>query len=126
MGRGRVLILDDDPTVGQILSMMAQACGHDSLWCETAADFLQRLADWSPTHLAIDLTLPDTTGVEVLHQVARVGSTARIIVCSGAGRGDLDAALQACTALGLAAGGVLAKPFRLADVRLLLVGGAAA
>jgi DNA-binding response OmpR family regulator len=120
MARGRMLILDDDPTVGQILAMMVQACRFESRWCETAAAFLHGLTDWAPTHLAIDLTLPDTTGVEVLRQVARVGSGARVIVCSGAGRLELDAALAECRTLGLAAGGVLPKPFRLADVRALL------
>lgn len=120
MGRGRLLILDDDPAVGQILALMAQACGFDNQWCEAAAGFYQRLADWAPTHLAIDLTLPDTTGVEVLRRVAQAGSTAQVIVCSGAGRGELDAALHECRTLGLLAAGVLAKPFRLADVRALL------
>lgn len=120
MGRGRLLILDDDATVGQILVLMAQACQFDTRWCETAPEFLGCLADWAPTHLAIDLTLPDTTGVEVLRQVAGAGCRAGVIVCSGAGRGELDDALQACRSLGLSAAGVLPKPFRLAEVRALL------
>lgn len=120
MARGKLLILDDDPTIGQILVMSAQACDFEARLCEVVPDFLARLGDWAPTHLAVDLTLPGTTGVEVLRRVADAGCRARIIVCSGASRVDLDAALQEGLALGLPAAGVLPKPFRLAQLRELL------
>lgn len=140
MARERLLILDDDAAVGQILALMGQTCGCDTRWCETPAEFLQTLADWAPTHLAIDLSLADTSGVEVLRQVAVVerpaphgadlaapggsgaGGLPQVIVCSGAGRSELDAALQECQALGLRVAGALPKPFRLAQVRSLLAG----
>jgi len=120
MARGRLLVLDDDPTVGQILVMGAQACGFEALLCDTVQAFLDRLADWAPTHLAVDLTLPGASGVEVLRRVADAGCRARIIVCSGASRIDLDAALQEARSLGLATAGVLSKPFRLAGLREVL------
>lgn len=120
MARGRLLILDDDPAVGQILAMSAQACGFEARLCEAVHEFLAALGDWAPTHLAVDLTLPGTTGVEVLRRVADAGCRARIIVCSGASRVELDSALQAGRCLGLPAAGVLCKPFRLAQLRELL------
>ena len=55
-------------------------------------------------------------------QVAQAGSGARIIICSGSGAEDLDAALEAARRLGLATAGVLPKPFRLAALRAVLAG----
>jgi len=120
MAAGRLLVLDDDATVGQILVMGAQASGFEARQCEAVPAFLEALLDWAPTHLAIDLTLPDGSGVDVLHRVAEAGSRARIIICSGSGTEELDAALQAARRLGLATAGVLPKPFRLAGLRALL------
>jgi FixJ family two-component response regulator len=120
MARGRLLVLDDDLTVGQILVMGAQACGFEARLCDSVCVFLERLGDWAPTHLAIDLTLPGTSGVEVLRRVAETSCRARIIVCSGAGQVELDAALQEARLLGLVTAGVLPKPFRLAGLREVL------
>lgn len=120
MAGGRLLVLDDDATVGQILVMGAQASGFEARLCEAVPAFLEALLGWAPTHLAIDLTLPDSSGVDVLHRVAEAGSRARIIICSGSGREELDAALAAARRLGLATAGVLSKPFRLAGLRALL------
>lgn len=120
MGTGRLLVLDDDATVGQIVVAGAQVSGFEARLCETVPGFLAALADWAPTHLAIDLTLPGTSGTEVLRHVADAGSRARIIICSGAGTADLETALQAARDLGLPTAGVLPKPFRLAGLRALL------
>jgi CheY-like chemotaxis protein len=120
MAGGKLLILDDDPTVGQVLQMSAQACGFEARLCEELEGFLAALGAWAPTHLAIDLTLPGMTGVEVLRHVADAGCRARIIICSGASRPELDGALREARSLGLLAAGVLPKPFRLAALRELL------
>lgn len=120
MAQGRLLVLDDDATVGQILVVGAQTAGFEARLCEAVPPFLALLLDWNPTHLAIDLTLPGTSGVQVLQQVAQAGSRARIIICSGSGSEELDAALREARALGLATAGVLGKPFRLAGLRALL------
>lgn len=120
MARGRLLILDDDLTVGQILQMAAQASGFEAQLCSEVITFLEALRPWAPTHLAIDLTLPGTSGVEVLRRVAQTGCGARVIICSGAGSAELEAALAETRALGLDSAGVLRKPFTLAALRALL------
>ena len=117
---GRLLILDDDPTVGQILLLAARSSGLESRLCTGTADFLAALEPWAPTHLAIDLTLPGCSGGDVLRQVAAAGCRAQVIVCSGAGAAELDAALAEARALALPTAGALAKPFSLARLRALL------
>jgi ActR/RegA family two-component response regulator len=120
MGPGRLLILDDDATVAQILRMAAQASGFEARHCETPADFFETLPAWAPTHVAVDLTLPGTSGLAVLRQLAASGCRARVLVCSGAGAADLQQALDEAAALGLDTAGPLPKPFTLATLRALL------
>ncbi len=120
MSGGRLLILDDDATVAQTLLLGAQAVGCSARHCPTVDEFFAALAPWAPTHLAIDLGLPGTSGVEVLRRVAAAGCRARVIVCSGAGTAELEHAVAEARVLGLDAAGVLPKPFRLAALRALL------
>lgn len=120
MAHGRLLVLDDDATVGQILVMAAQGVGFEARWCEDLAGFIEAMAAWGPTHVVVDLRMPGVLPEQVMQRLADAQCQARIIVCSGAAPGDLQAALAQARALGLQAGGVLAKPFRLAELRALL------
>ncbi len=122
MTSARLLILDDEESVGLTLVLAAQACGWESRLCQTVPAFMAELASWAPSHLAIDLTLPGTSGLDVLRLVAEAGSQARVIVFSGADRSELDSVLAEAARLGLRTAGVLAKPFRLAALRALLTG----
>lgn len=120
MTRGRLLVLDDDATVGLILVMGAQGVGFEARLCESAEPFFEALASWAPTHVAIDLSLPGISAAQLLRRLSDSGCHAHIIICSGAGRSELDAALSEARSLGLDAAGVLPKPFTLADLRALL------
>lgn len=117
---GRLLILDDDAAVGKLLVLGAQRVAFQALLCEQARAFFQAVGDWQPTHLAIDLSMPDMNGLQVLDRLAAEGCQARVIITSGAGHSEIDAALQHADSLGLATGGVLPKPFSLASLRTLL------
>lgn len=120
MARGRLLVLDDDATVGQILVMAAQSAGFEARWCEDLPGFVDGLGQWAPTHVCLDLRLPQVSPEQVLQSLADAGCLARVIVCSGAAPADLQAALALAHQLGLPTAGVLAKPFRLAELRRLL------
>jgi DNA-binding response OmpR family regulator len=120
MPGGRLLILDDDPMVGQILAFVSKTVGFESRLTDQAARFFDELAAWSPTHVAIDLSMPDMPGAEVMRRMAALGSRARVIIASGAGSGELAEALQAAHALGLDTAGALSKPFSPVALRALL------
>lgn len=121
MPHSRLLVLDDEATVGKLLVLVAQKAGFEARLCERPQPFFEALADWLPTHVAIDLSMPEIDGLEVLRRLAAVGCRARVIISSGAGRGQIDAALQEAKALGLVTAGVLPKPFSLVVLRSLLV-----
>jgi FixJ family two-component response regulator len=123
MARGRLLVLDDDATVGKILVFVAESVDFEARLCEQASAFFQAVIDWAPTHVAIDLSMPEVDGVEVLRRLAVNGCRARVIISSGAGRGEIDAALHEAQALGLQTAGALSKPFSLKSLRTLLADG---
>ena len=81
----RLLVLDDDETVGQLLVFIAQRAGFEVRMCSLPQPFFEWVAGWSPTHLAIVLTMREMHGVEVMRQLAVIaGCPARIIISSGA------------------------------------------
>ena len=70
--------------------------------------------------MAIDLSIPGSSGAEVLRRLAAAGCAAQVIISSGASASELDAALQEAQSLGLKTAGVLPKPFSIAALRTLL------
>jgi DNA-binding response OmpR family regulator len=117
---GRLLILDDDPMVGQLMAYIAEDMGLATRLTAAASDFFAALDEWSPTHISLDLMMPDMDGAEVMRQLAGRGCAARIIISSGAGSVVLDAAMNAALLQGLDIAGVLSKPFLPATLRALL------
>jgi CheY-like chemotaxis protein len=121
-GPGRLLVLDDDPFVGEVLGMAAQKLGFQSALTSKPRDFFSRVVQWQPSHVAIDLSMPDMSGLQVLSRLAEIGCDARVIVTSGADPGQMQAALDRAHALGLNVVGLLPKPFSAPALRALLVG----
>lgn len=120
MSAGRLLILDDDPAVGQLLVFVAQSVGYESRLTMEAAAFFEDLAAWQPSHVAIDLTMPDVGGLDVMRRMAALGSRAGVIISSGAGPEEVAAAMALAKELGLVATGALPKPFSVQKLRALL------
>lgn len=116
----RVLILDDDPMVGVLIESVARIDGACTRLTAHPDAFLQALTDWAPTHLVIDLTLPDLSGEEVLQRVGAAGCRARVVVSSGVEPERLAAAARLAQQLGLDLAGTLNKPFLPTALRALL------
>jgi diguanylate cyclase (GGDEF)-like protein len=117
----RLLILDDDPLIGKTIQMIVDSSGARSRFTTDPDEFFELVTQWSPTHLAIDLNMPEMDGVQVLAELARRGTTCRIIITSGVGNRVLEAAGRSAAEHGLNIAGVLPKPFVPAALRRLLV-----
>ncbi|OOG23688.1 hypothetical protein B1C78_10400 [Thioalkalivibrio denitrificans] len=123
MSECRLLILDDDPMVGRTMEFMAEGAGAVARFVSTPSEFFLQVESWGPTHIALDLIMPDMDGVEVMSSLADRGCDAGIIITSGVGERILDAARRAAAGHGLNIVGVLAKPFTAADLWELLTPG---
>ena len=82
--RKRILIVDDDETVSAGLSALLS----DDWDVKTAANGRQAIvsfAEFSPDVVLLDVMLPDTTGIDLLHQFKMYSETTPVIMMSGGG-----------------------------------------
>ncbi|HDZ10223.1 EAL domain-containing response regulator [Pseudohongiella sp.] len=117
---GRLLVLDDDINVSATICAIADRAGFETQATTKAEEFFQLVMDWQPTHLIVDLVMPEVDGVETLHRLALSGHQGSVIVTSGLGGRVLEAASRAAEENGLRVSGVLPKPFTPAKLRSLL------
>ncbi|HEX7029958.1 MAG TPA: EAL domain-containing response regulator [Gammaproteobacteria bacterium] len=108
----RLLIMDDDRTTGRMIGLMAERAGVPHRCAAAPDEFFRELEAWNPTHIVLDLLMPEMDGVEVLRQLAARGSRARIIISSGVEGRIRDAAQRAALEHDLNVIGALTKPFR--------------
>lgn len=108
--KGRVLILDDDPNVGQTIAFVAEATGMEANAVTEPSDFFRLVNQWNPTHIVLDLVMPQMDGVEIMRHLSARHSDAYIIILSGVGSRVLDAARRAAAEKGLRIAAVLSKP----------------
>jgi EAL domain-containing protein (putative c-di-GMP-specific phosphodiesterase class I) len=118
-----MLILEDDVRVGNVIKLMAEVAGLEARLYGVTGQFLAALEEWQPTHIALDLVMPDVDGNQVLAELALRKCTAKIIITSGMGSRVLEAAARAGHERGLNILGVLAKPFSGASMRAMLLEG---
>ena len=120
MPKQRLLILDDDVSVGQTIAIIAEEAGLETRTTTDPDAFFRELSRWRPTHVGLDLVMPQMDGVEVMRLLAERECKARIIITSGLGGRVLDAARRSASEHGLDVAGVLSKPFLPAALRALL------
>jgi len=74
----KILILEDDPQVAQLLKLALERKDHTALWASSGQEALDHLPN--ADLLALDLGLPDVDGVEFLNQVRDVRPRLPVLV----------------------------------------------
>ena len=77
----RVLIIEDDPALGQALFWLAEEQGSEPRLCSTAASALEISETFRPDLVILDLTLPDRDGMEICASL-KEATTTDIVVYS--------------------------------------------
>lgn len=117
----KLLILDDNHLTGRSIAGIAEFMSIDVRLTTDFDSFLSELQSWQPTHLMIDLIMPEKDGVEVLIDLAQRGNECQVILTSGAGEQLLQAASRSASAHGLKVLGLLPKPFNPKRFRELML-----
>jgi YesN/AraC family two-component response regulator len=105
----RVLIIDDERPIRQLLRRMLEGAGHTVI---DAADGLQAMAlrREEPCDVVVtDIYMPGKDGIEVIREMKETAPKSKIIAMSGGTRMGLFDLMPAAIALG--ADRVLVKPF---------------
>ncbi len=102
--RSRILVVDDDPDMCQILDMQLSRGGYEVDCVGSAGAALAKLTS-EPFDLAlIDLMMPGMSGIDLLRMIRKTGNDIPVIILTG--RESLDTAV---TAVGLHVSGYLRK-----------------
>jgi EAL domain-containing protein (putative c-di-GMP-specific phosphodiesterase class I)/FixJ family two-component response regulator len=120
MTRQKVLILDDDEEIGEMVVTTAQTLGMDCIATADAKSFMDAL-DPGVTLILLDLVMPEVDGVEILRLLGEQRCRAGIIVMSGLGKRVVESAESLATTLGLSIVGHLIKPFSIAQLEETLL-----
>jgi CheY-like chemotaxis protein len=83
--RTRVLVLDDQQYLREIIATIVEDAGYPALAVETPEEALRRLGELQPELLILDLSLPGVSGLQFLDQLraAATWQTLPVIVVSG-------------------------------------------
>ncbi len=99
----RVLVVDDEPGIGNILRIKLRLSGYEVITTTSGAEAIELIKTQQPDVVLCDIFMPDVSGMEVVDKV-RTFSQVPIIVFTG--RPDI-----AQFALKLGANDYIAKPF---------------
>jgi len=107
----RLLVVEDDKTIGDVLQTSLRRHGYEVVWRETGREALEEATRGEFDLVLLDLGLPDLDGVEVCRRM-RVLTPAAVLVILTARQDEMD------VVVGLEAGAddYLTKPVRLAEL----------
>lgn len=107
----KVLVIEDDATLGRALQEFLLAQGHVAEWVQTGQGVVARVLDQGHDLLLLDLNLPDVSGQQILERLRRQGYQGQVlIVTANDGLDDRVAGLDA------GADDYVIKPFELAEL----------
>ncbi|MCW2695292.1 MAG: two component transcriptional regulator, winged helix family [Modestobacter sp.] len=107
----RILLVEDDPTIGEVLTASLRSHAHEVVCERTGTGGLARARSSAVDLVLLDLGLPDLDGVEVCRQLRRI-QPGCVLVMLTARSTEMD------VVVGLEAGAddYLVKPVRLAEL----------
>jgi DNA-binding response OmpR family regulator len=88
----RVLVVDDEPGIGNILRIKLRLHGYDVMTTTSGADAIEIIRTGQPDIVLLDILMPNVSGMDVLEQVRKF-SAVPIIVFT-ARREIVESALQ--------------------------------
>jgi two-component system cell cycle response regulator DivK len=92
----RVLIVEDDRYVLDILGSILRFSGYDIVEAKSGGEAIEKAASAKPGLILLDLNLPDMKGLDAARAIRRNQRTAHIpvIACSAYGENEREEALQ--------------------------------
>jgi diguanylate cyclase (GGDEF)-like protein/PAS domain S-box-containing protein len=109
----RILILDDEESILEILGYHLTEAGHEVVCCLRPAEAVGLLADGSFDMLVTDLKMPELHGIEVVQRAKQIDPRMAVVVVTA--MMDVQNAIEALRA---GADDYLLKPFNLVEITI--------
>ena len=108
---GRVLVVDDEPTITELLRTTLRYVGFDVRTAASGREALSEAADFGPELVILDVMLPDVDGFEVCRRLRDGGLLAPVLFLTAR-----DATEDKVHGLTLGGDDYVTKPFSLEEV----------
>ena len=79
----KVLIVDDEPQVADVLSRSLTRQGHRTSVVHTGQEAIDRVRNTAPDAMFLDISMPGMNGLEVMAEVKRIKASLAIVVITG-------------------------------------------
>jgi two-component system response regulator ResD len=109
--RGSILVVDDEPTIGEVVSRYLERAGYEARVAEDGLAALDAVAERPPDLIVLDLMLPGLDGLEVMRRVRAEDRSSAIILLTA--KGDES---DRIVGLRLGADDYVVKPFSPAEL----------
>jgi DNA-binding response OmpR family regulator len=117
----RLLSVDDDPAILALIGHVAKDLGFAVEGISDSHLFRETYYRFNPTVITLDIFMPTVDGIELILWLAEIGSTAHVVIISGANTRYLPMAEEIARERGTVKISQLAKPFGIDSLRAALV-----
>ncbi len=111
----KVLVVDDESAVREVLSLRIANWGFEPRTAATAGEAARAIEAWQPDVVLSDVVLPDSSGLELLKRLRHHDQTVPVILITAHGR--IDSAVEA---MKQGARDFLTKPLDYSSLHMLL------
>jgi len=88
-----ILVADDDPYIGKVLTDRLQALGYRVLLADSGKKVLELLDQHDPQMALLDVAMPDFSGLDILKEIRKRGRDFPVVMITA--YGSIDLAVQA-------------------------------
>ncbi len=107
MSAGKILIVDDEPTIVRLLDMSLKSDGYETCTAASGEQALEVFEQQDPDIVVTDIKMPGMDGLELLKRIKDLDPDKEVIIVTG--HGDIDSTI---TALQYGASDFINKPVR--------------
>nr|WP_200940121.1 MtrAB system response regulator MtrA [Aeromicrobium sp. Root495] len=104
--RDRVLVVDDDASLAEMLTIVLEAEDLTARVCRTGSEVMEAMADFKPDVVLLDLMLPGIDGMQVCREIRKTSAVPIIMLTAKADTPDVVRGLEA------GADDYITKPFK--------------
>ena len=113
MASGKIMIVDDDRNICELLRLYIEKEGFETAIANDGKAAVQMFDSVNPDLMLLDIMLPDTDGLTILHRIRQTPGLASVPVMMLTAR---DTELDTVTALDAGADDYLSKPFGMMEM----------
>ena len=116
----RLLAIDDDEQIAEILSIAGTRFGFDAKVVTEPEAFKDIFKTFDPDVIIVDVVMPEMDGIELLRHLAESGCNVPVLVISGFNPHYMHSMEQLGADWGLPSVSSMKKPFRMDDLKSYL------